>query len=113
MLRGLVLLASLAVCYGLSETLIINDDPRHSFHIVSFGFEKGGKVEFTVKDFQLMVPHDYVVQENHQYNIAFVLQHSTSDVAIRTDEATPDFCFHESKVSAKDFIIDMKKRTDW
>jgi hypothetical protein len=94
------------------ETLTIDDDDRPNFYIETFGYEIGGKMEFEVKDFMLMVPHDYNAAPDHSFNLAFVFQRSSSDVVSR-DDLSRNTCFHESKMNDDDEIIMMSSRTQW
>lgn len=99
-------------CSGLVETLTIEDDDRPNFYIETFGYEAGGKMEFEVKDFSLLAPHNYNLPSNNNFNLAFVFQRANNDVVSR-DDMSPRTCFHESKLNEDDDIIMMSSRTQW
>lgn len=111
-LPALLLLALLPTSLALIEELEIKNDPRHAFHIESFGFEPDGKIQLKISDFMLMVPHDFVPPANNAYNIAFVLQRSASDGGLRLDD-TANTCFHENKLNDDDVVISLSSRHKW
>lgn len=61
---------------------------------------------------QLMVPHDYENPPNGKFNIAFILQRSSTDSAARL-EGDLDDCFHEHKLNEDDELIPLSFRTTW
>jgi hypothetical protein len=110
MSRFLFVSTFVVACSALIEDLSIKNDDRKNFHIESFGFEEGGRFEANLKEFALMVPHDFQMPADDTFNIAFVLQRSNSDVGVKTDSSK---CFHEVFVSQTDLIVPLKHRTNW
>jgi hypothetical protein len=109
-MRVLVSLALTLGCAALIEDLTVFNDDRNTFHIESFGFEKGGVIEAEILKFSLMVPHDFVRPPDNRFNIAFVLQLSASDVGVKTDG---NKCFHETFVSPDDLVVPLTDQAGW
>jgi len=107
----LFVLASLCACSNaLIEDLLIENDDRNTFHIESFGYLEGGVFNFEIKDFFLLVPHDFTLPGNGKFNVQFVLQRSDSEVGYDTSSKK---CYHESFIGPEDSLISMEDRTDW
>lgn len=115
MRRCAILFLVVLGCTALIEKLEIEDDDRMMFHIETFGYEPGGKLELDVKNFQLMVPQDYQAPDEKNFNIAFVIQHSSNDSPTRADESA-EHCFHK-EISVDSYlgeeVIPLSSRSDW
>jgi len=104
--------ALLSTALAYVSDLVVENDDRLVFHISSFGYEEGGKFEANVKDFSLMVPHDYKQPATKDFRIAFVLQRSPSDTGVRL-ESQDKTCFHEQRVGPDDDVIMVNDREKW
>lgn len=106
------------VCHGLIEKLSVENDDRRNFVIESFGFESNGSFEVSIKDFVLMVPHNFVAPKDDKFNIAFVLQSSQLDgpnqnIGREEGDESSTSCFHVDNIKPGDIVISMAARSDW
>ena len=62
-----------------------------------------------------MVPQDYQAPDEKNFNIAFVIQHSSNDSPTRADESA-EHCFHK-EISVDSYlgeeVIPLSSRSDW
>lgn len=99
-LAALCCAAALGGADARVQFLETSADDRRVFHISSFGYERGGVFEMTVKAFEVFVPSSLPreVVDAKKFDMAYVLQHSESDATVAVMAGTD--CFHRSLVQA-------------
>lgn len=98
---------------ALVEELTVANDPRHAFHIESFGYLQGGVLDLKVDEFALMVPHNFIAPKDETYEVAFVFVKSASDAEATFDKTRCLHTDYEMHESTDNEIFSLKQRTEW
>ncbi len=110
-LRLLVFLLSLSITYSLKHALDITDDSRSIFKIETFGFNGGGVLGVSFRDFSVKHPDGEAVKVKAKEGLkaGFLLRRMPSESAAQQDleeMIEKDLCIFDVKDPQNDFFID-------